>query len=362
MQATRENNVKNIMKLKLSKPTSKSGELKYTISSNTMAKLEDLAKGVIDEIRVKWNRHSTNGLKEIYMIWTRHENPRQRFACTVYDAKTETIPLVDFNFMPDSFTAAQKVKHNVLPMGEALSRIHPTDYPSDRSFLVAILDEWVCVPGCVPNMLSVQWRLTNVYKLYISCVPLFVFPSEDCAIGALAYDMAGECVIGVVGARNVTNGNYSLLCTRHCSNVVNLHSEHKNEIVFTIHDYSSVNDGISFKYLKKDEIKVLNVNDLRELEASEIIKISESPNRVVINQLNESVNINILSEILNVEAKEKNNEEASNQIDNYNYWLSLNFKEDRYKYFINTPYNRDIKIPILQVPVSVKKGKKNKRF
>lgn len=131
-----ENTLKNVMKLKLTKPINISGELKYKVSSGTIAKLEDLAKGRIDEIQVTWNRYLTHGVKDVYMIWTRHSCPNQRFACMVYDVKTpRTLPLVDFDFMPGSVTA----EYNVLPMGDALSQIHPMDYSSDSSFLEPIL-------------------------------------------------------------------------------------------------------------------------------------------------------------------------------------------------------------------------------
>lgn len=351
----------NIMTLELKKPTIINGELKYSISHNTLIKLKDLENGVIDKIRVKYIRHSSTGLKPINIEWTRHTSPHQQFECAIYDSKSsKDLRLVDFDFMYDSITADQQLEHNVLPLGEALSRIRPVDHSG--SFLIPILDEWICIPGCTPNTLSVQWRVANVYHLYISCVPQFIFSGVECAIGLFAYDMTGESIVGIVGARNATNKNYSLLCDTYRNDVVNLNSG--REIVITIHDFSTVTDSTPFKYLKAENM-ASNINELRNLEASDKIDLSKIPNRIIINQLNGYVNVNILSEI--GETISANNNHSQDSLDTFDdlsekyiQWVSFNYREKQYKYSINKPLNTTTQIAY--IPISVKKVKYNRKL
>lgn len=336
----------NIMKLELTKP--KSGvTYNRTISNRVNAMLDDLHSGRVDSIRVSCTRSGNNGLTPMYIIWSRNNTndeidtpgSSQRFICKCYDKAKPNVLLFDFELFGDeSIKPVDPIINHVLPVGEALSKVKLVRKRNSKDqFLIPMLDEWISIDE-LPNEMSVQFRIANMYTMYMSTCWSFVFPGDNVPIGLPVFDALGINLTGCVGRKIEATGNYSLLRTSGIAQIINLNNG--SDILISYCNNADVKINMHKDY-DVSHMQSMDMNDIRRAEFSEIMS-NEYPTRISINQMKDYVIVNFVTE---------NNAQA----------YSVKFHDEYVKYYVNTSVSsgskRNGRITFSQVQIKNKKKK-----
>lgn len=289
----------NKIKLELSKPKLSSAYNKI-ISLRVKQMLDDLYSNKVDEIRVSYARSSSKGMSPMCMIWT--VNPQslrdpesvsyaQRFICRCYDKSKPDVLLFDFEcFGASAIKPEDPLLVNVLPVGEMLSKIKLTkpSVPRDK-FLIPVLDQWISVEE-LPNEMSVQFRIANMYKMYISTNWSFTYAGDDIPIGLPVFDSTGVNISGCVGRRVEMTGNYSLLRSSGSAQIINLNNG--DDILLSFCNNSDTRINIHKNY-NVDQMRSMDMHEIRAREFIEVMP-REYPSCISINQMKDYVLINFV--------------------------------------------------------------------
>lgn len=344
--------MKNNMKLTLNNPDNH--QRNFIVSERVKNLLSDLYTNMIDSISVSYKRSSKHGMVNMTIVWKKYMDTNsstrqdyQKFVCEVYDNNKESVLLFDFNLFqnPDNAPNHELIRH-VLPVGEMLTKINLVNTNS-QYYLVPILDEWLCITD-KPDERSVQFRIANKYIMYISVVPTFMYSGgSDIGLGLPVYDPTGHHIVGVVGNRLESTGNYSLLRSNGLCQTINLNSG--EDILISYCNLSNTKINI-FKDYGVNVMSTMDMNDIRKEECVPFVPKS-FPTRISINQLDGFViiNLNHLDMV----------SEKTTQL------MSLKYRDGNIKYFMNTSLydnesKRVDKIVYTRVEISNKKKDKKK--
>lgn len=338
---------KNILKLELNKPKPNNIYNK-TITPRVRSMLDDLYSGKIDEIKVSYMRSANKGITLMNMIWSinpmsRNDDPyHQRFICKCYDKNKPNSILFDFQCFGDSAIKPEDaLLVNVLPVGEMLSKVKLTRPKNIKEkFLIPVLDQWISIDE-LPNEMSVQFRIANMYKMYLSTCWTFAYSGDDIPIGLPVFDFTGVNIVGCAGRRVEMTGNYSLLRLSGNAQIININNG--DDILLSFCNNSDTRINIHKDY-DVDQMQIMDINDIRREEYSEIIP-KEYPTRVSINQMKDYVLINFVH--------------YDSLTDKSVQVLSTIFKGDNINYYVNT--NSEVgskkiqKITYIRVEINKKK-------